>query len=225
MVDITRLNFRPVEFTDRIDDCTVILPGDDKVRIGEAMAVAILSLVMPVVINTTGLRAGVAGQCVVIKGGMMNPKRWEFDYRKMPTEEHFGRNEDRYGHRSPVATSGIIWRHFADQILDFVCDDDVRQRIVDEVDSLLISSIDRSECDGNWTEPTSLYQMVGCLGIYPYRQGIQMAVQVMQQFLILHIQSAVVRHAGQVALAGSDIAQAISAPTTPVISDAAIEVA
>lgn len=225
MVDITRLNFRPVEFTDSVDSCTVILPGDDKVRIGEAMAVAILSLVMPVVINTTGLRAGVAGQCVVIKGGIMNPKRWEFDYRKMPTEEHFGRNEDRYGHRSPVATSGIIWRHFADQILDFVCDDDVRQRIVDEVDSLLISSIDRSECDGNWTEPTSLYRMVGCLGIYPYRQGMQMAVQVMQQFLILHIQSAVVRHAGQVALAGSDIAQAISAPTTPVISDAAIEVA
>lgn len=225
MVDITRLNFRPVEFTDSVDSCTVILPGDDKVRIGEAMAVAILSLVMPVVINTTGLRAGVAGQCVVIKGGMMNLKRWEFDYRKMPTEEHFGRNEDRYGHRSPVATSGIIWRHFADQILDFVCDDDVRQRIVDEVDSLLISSIDRSECDGNWTEPTSLYRMVGCLGIYPYRQGMQMAVQVMQQFLILHIQSAVVRHAGQVALAGSDIAQAISAPTIPVISDAAIEVA
>lgn len=225
MVDITRLNFRPVEFTDRIGDCTVILPGDDKVRIGEAMAVAILSLVMPVVINTTGLRAGVAGQCVVIKGGMMNPKRWEFDYRKMPTEEHFGRNEDRYGHRSPVATSGIIWRHFADQILDFVCDDDVRQRIIDEVDSLLISSIDRSECDGNWTEPTSLYRMVGCLGIYPYRQGMQMAVQVMQQFLILHIQSTVVKHAGQVALAGSDIAQAISAPTTQVVRDAVIEVA
>lgn len=225
MVDITRLNLRPVEFTDSVNDCTVILPGDDKVRIGEAMATAILSLAMPVVINTTGLRAGVAGQCVVVKGGTMNPKRWEFDYRKMPSEEHFGRKEDRYGHRSPVATSGIIWRHFADQILDFVCDDDIRQRIIDEVDSLLISSIDRSECDGNWTEPTSLYRMVGCLGIYPYRQGMQMAVQVMQQFLILHIQSAVVKHAGQVALASSDIAQAISAPTTPVISDAAIEVA
>lgn len=225
MVDITRLNFQPVEFTDSVDDCTVILPGDDKVRIGEAMAVAILSLVIPVVINTTGLRCGVAGQCAVIKGGMMNPKRWEFDYRKMPTEEHFSRTEDCYGHRSPVATSGIIWRYFADQILDFVCDDDVRQRIIDEVDSLLIGSIDRSECDGNWTEPTSLYRMVGCLDIYPYRQGMQMAVQIMQQFLILHIQSAVVKHAGQVALAGSDIAQAISVPTTPIVGDAAIEVA
>lgn len=225
MVDITRLNFRPVEFTDSVDDCTVILPGDDKVRIGEAMAVAILSLVIPVVINTTGLRCGVVGQCAVIKGGMMNPKRWEFDYRKMPTEKHFGRNEDRYGHRSPVATSGIIWRHFADQILDFVCDDDIRQRIIDEVDSLLIGSIDRSECDGNWTEPTSLYQMIGCLDIYPYRQGMQMAVQIMQQFLILHIQSAVVRHAGQVALAGSDIAQVILAPAAQVVRDAVIEVA
>ena len=220
MVDITRLNFRPVEFTDRLDDCTVILPGDDKVRIGEAMAAAILSLVIPIVINTTGLRAGAAGQRVV-----MNPKRWEFDYRKMPSGEHFGRAEDRYGHRSPVATSGIIWRHFADQILEFVRDDNIRQRIIDEVDSLLIGSIDRSECDGNWTEPTSLYRMIGCLDIYPYRQGMQMAVQIMQQFLILHIQSVVVRHAGQVALAGSDIAQAILAPTTPVISDAAIEVA
>ena len=225
MVDITRLNFRPVEFTDRLDDCTVILPGDDKVRIGEAMAVAILSLVIPIAINTTGLRAGAAGQRVVIKSGAMNHERWEFDYRKMPTEEHFGRNEDRYGHRSPVATSGIIWRHFADQILSFVRDDDIRHCIIDEVDSLLISSIDRSECDGNWTEPTSLYRMVGCLDVYPYRQGMQMAVQIMQQFLILHIQSAVVRHAGQIALVGSDIAQAISAPTTPVISDAAIEVA
>lgn len=214
MVDITRLNFRPVEFTDRMDECTVILPGDDKVRIGEAMAVAILSLTMPVVINTAGLRAGIAGQCVVIKGGMMNPKRWEFDYRKMPTEKHFGRNEDRYGHRSPVATSGIIWRHFADQILDFVCDDDIRQRIIDEVDSLLISSIDRSECDGNWTEPTSLYRMVGCLDIYPYQQGMQMAVQIMRQFLILHIQSAVAKYAGQVALASIDVAQGASAPTS-----------
>lgn len=225
MVDITRLSFRPVEFTDSVDDCTVILPSDDKVRIGEAMAVAILSLVIPVVINTTGLRCGVAGQCAVIKGGMMNPKRWEFNYRKMPTEEHFGRNEDRYGHRSPVATSGIIWRHFADQILDFVCDDDVRQRIIDEVDSLLISSIDRSECDGNWTEPTSLYRIVGCLDIYPYRQGMQMAVQIMQQFLILHIQSAVVKHAGQVALASSDIAQGIFTPATQVVRDAVMEVA
>ena len=225
MVDITRLNFRPVEFTDRIDDCTVILPGDDKVRIGEAMAVAILSLVMPVVINTTGLRAGVAGQCVVIRGGMMNPKRWEFDYRKMPTEEHFGRNEDRYGHRSPVATSGIIWRHFADQILSFVRDDVVRHRIIDEVDSLLISSIDRSECDGNWTEPTSLYRMVGCLDIYPYRQGMQMAVQILQQFLILHIQSAITKHAGQVTLAGSDIARAILMPAISGASDVVTEVA
>lgn len=225
MVDITRLNFRPVEFTDSVGDCTVILPGDDKVRIGEAMAVAILSLVMPVTINTTGLRSGVAGQCVVIKGGAMNPKRWEFDYRKMPTEAHFGRVEDRYGHRSPVATSGIIWRHFADQILDFVHDGDVRQYIIDEVDDLLISSIDRSECDGNWTEPTSLYLMVGCLGIYPYRQGMQMAVQILQQFLILHIQSAIAKHAGQVALAGSDIAQAISAPAMSGASDVVTEVA
>ena len=225
MVDITRLNFRPVEFTDRIDDCTVILPGDDKVRIGEAMAVAILSLVMPIAINTTGLRAGIAGQCVVIKSGMMNPERWEFDYRKMPTEEHFGRNEDRYGHRSPVATSGIIWRHFADQILTFVRDDVVRHRIIDEVDSLLISSIDRSECDGNWTEPTSLYQMVGCLDIYPYRQGMQTAVQIMRQFLILHIQNAVVKHAGQVTLAGSDIAQVLSTHTTLMAGDVVSEVA
>ena len=225
MVDITRLNFRPVEFTDRLDDCTVILPGDDKVQIGEAMAVAILSLVIPIVINTTGLRAGAAGQRVVIKSGTMNPERWEFDYRKMPSEEHFGRAEDRYGHRSPVATSGIIWRHFADQILSFVRDDNIRHRIIDEVDSLLISSIDRSECDGNWTEPTSLYRMVGCLDIYPYRQGMQMAVQVMQQFLILHIQSAVVKYAGQVALAGSDIAQGIFTPATQVARDAVIEVA
>lgn len=224
MVDITRLNFRPVEFTDGVSDCTVILPGDDKVRIGEAMAVAILSLVIPVVINTTGLRAGVAGQCVVIKGGMMNPKRWEFDYRKMPSEEHFGRKEDRYGHRSPVATSGIIWCHFADQVLEFVRDDNIRQRIIDEVDRLLISSIDRSECDGNWTEPTSLYRMVGCLDIYPYRQGMQMAVQIMQQFLILHIQSAVVKHAGQVALASIDVAQETLAPTTS-IGSAIVEVA
>ena len=225
MVNITRLNFRPVEFTDRMDECTVILPGDDKVRIGEAMAVAILSLVIPVVINTTGLRCGVAGQCAVIKGGMMNPKRWEFDYRKMPTEEHFSRTEDCYGHRSPVATSGIIWRHFADQILSFVRDDGIRRSIIDEVDSRLISSIDRSECDGNWTEPTSLYRMVGCLDIYPYQQGMQMAVQIMRQFLILHIQSAVAKYAGQVALAGSDIAQAISVPTTPIVGDAAIDVA
>lgn len=225
MVDITRLNFRPVEFTDRLEDCTVILPGDDKVRIGEAMAVAILSLVIPIAINTTGLRAGVAGQCVVIKSGTMNPERWEFDYRKMPTEEHFGRNEDRYGHRSPVATSGIIWRHFADQILSFVCDDVVRHRIIDEVDSLLVSSIDRSECDGNWTEPTSLYRMVGCLDIYPYRQGMQMAVQIMQQFLILHIQSAVVKHAGQIALASGDIARANLTPTGSMAGDVIIEVA
>lgn len=224
MVDITRLNFRPVEFTDGVSDCTVILPGDDKVRIGEAMAVAILSLVIPVVINTTGLRCGVAGQCAVIKGGMMNPKRWEFDYRKMPTEEHFSRTEDCYGHRSPVATSGIIWRHFADQVLEFVRDDNIRQRIIDEVDRLLISSIDRSECDGNWTEPTSLYRMVGCLDIYPYRQGMQMAVQIMQQFLILHIQSAVVKHAGQVALASIDVAQETLAPTTS-IGSAIVEVA
>ena len=216
MVDITKLNFQPVEFSDSVDSCTVILPGDDKVRIGEAMAVAILSLVMPIAINTTGLRAGVAGQCVVIRGGMMNPKRWEFDYRKMPSEEHFGRAEDRYGHRSPVATSGIIWRHFADQILGFVRDDNIRHRIIDEVDSLLISSIDRSECDGNWTEPTSLYRMVGCLDIYPYRQGIQMAVQIMRQFLILHIQSAVAKYAGQVALASIDVAQGASAPTSSV---------
>ena len=225
MVDITKLNFRPVEFTDSVNDCTVILPSDDKVRIGETMAVAILSLVMPVVINTTGLRCGVAGQCVVIKSGAMNPKRWEFDYRKMPTEAHFGRVEDRYGHRSPVATSGIIWRHFADQILGFVHDGDVRQYIIDEVDDLLISSIDRSECDGNWTEPTSLYRMVGCLDIYPYRQGMQMAVQILQQFLILHIQSAIAKHAGQVALAGSDIAQAISAPAMSGASDVVTEVA
>ena len=216
MVDITKLNFQPVEFSDSVDSCTVILPGDDKVRIGEAMAVAILSLVMPIAINTTGLRAGVAGQCVVIRGGMMNPKRWEFDYRKMQSEEHFGRAEDRYGHRSPVATSGIIWRHFADQILGFVRDDNIRHRIIDEVDSLLISSIDRSECDGNWTEPTSLYRMVGCLDIYPYRQGIQMAVQIMRQFLILHIQSAVAKYAGQVALASIDVAQGASAPTSSV---------
>lgn len=225
MVDITKLNFQPVEFSDSVDSCTVILPGDDKVRIGEAMAVAILSLVMPIAINTTGLRAGVAGQCVVIRGGMMNPKRWEFDYRKMPSEEHFGRAEDRYGHRSPVATSGIIWRHFADQILRFVRDDNIRHRIIDEVDSLLISSIDRSECDGNWTEPTSLYRMVGCLDIYPYRHGMQMAVQIMQQFLILHIQNAVVKHAGQVTLAGSDIARAILTPATSGTSDVVTEVA
>lgn len=216
MVDITRLNFRPVEFTDGVSDCTVILPGDDKVRIGEAMAVAILSLVIPVVINTTGLRCGVAGQCAVIKGGMMNPKRWEFDYRKMPTEEHFSRTEDCYGHRSPVATSGIIWRHFADQILSFVRDDGIRRSIIDEVDSRLISSIDRSECDGNWTEPTSLYRMVGCLDIYPYQQGMQMAVQIMRQFLILHIQSAVAKYAGQVALASIDVAQGASASTSSV---------
>lgn len=216
MVDITRLNFRPVEFTDGVSDCTVILPGDDKVRFGEAMAVAILSLVIPVVINTTGLRCGVAGQCAVIKGGMMNPKRWEFDYRKMPTEEHFSRTEDCYGHRSPVATSGIIWRHFADQILSFVRDDGIRRSIIDEVDSRLISSIDRSECDGNWTEPTSLYRMVGCLDIYPYQQGMQMAVQIMRQFLILHIQSAVAKYAGQVALASIDVAQGASAPTSSV---------
>lgn len=216
MVDITRLNFRPVEFTDGVSDCTVILPGDDKVRIGEAMAVAILSLVIPVVINTTGLRCGVAGQCAVIKGGMMNPKRWEFDYRKMPTKEHFSRTEDCYGHRSPVATSGIIWRHFADQILSFVRDDGIRRSIIDEVDSRLISSIDRSECDGNWTEPTSLYRMVGCLDIYPYQQGMQMAVQIMRQFLILHIQSAVAKYAGQVALASIDVAQGASAPTSSV---------
>lgn len=216
MVDITRLNFRPVEFTDGVSDCTVILPGDDKVRIGEAMAVAILSLVMPVVINTTGLRCGVAGQCAVIKGGMMNPKRWEFDYRKMPTEEHFSRTEDCYGHRSPVATSGIIWRHFADQILSLVRDDGIRRSIIDEVDSRLISSIDRSECDGNWTEPTSLYRMVGCLDIYPYQQGMQMAVQIMRQFLILHIQSAVAKYAGQVALASIDVAQGASASTSSV---------
>ena len=225
MVDITRLNFRPVEFTDRLDDCTVILPGDDKVRIGEAMAVAILSLVMPIAINTTGLRAGAAGQRVVIKSGTMNPERWEFDYRKMPSEEHFGRNEDHYGHRSPVATSGIIWRHFADQILSFVRDDAVRHRIIDEVDSLLISSIDRSECDGNWTEPTSLYRMVGCLDIYPYRQGMQMAVQIMQQFLILHIQSAIAKHAGRVTLAGSDIARTILTPAISDTSDVVTEVA
>lgn len=216
MIDITRLNFRPVEFTDSVNDCTVILPGDDRVRIGEAMAAAILSLVIQVVINTTGLRPGVAGQCVVIKGGAMNPKRWEFDYRKMPSEEHFGRKEDRYGYRSPVATSGIIWRHFADQILSFVRDDGIRQSIIDEVDSLLISSIDRSECDGNWTEPTSLYRMVGCLDIYPYQQGMQMAVQIMRQFLILHIQSAVAKYAGQVALASIDVAQGASAPTSSV---------
>lgn len=225
MVDIARLNFRPVEFTDRLDDCTVILPGDDKVRIGEAMAVAILSLVMPIAINTTGLRAGAAGQRVVIKSGTMNPERWEFDYRKMPSEEHFGRAEDRYGHRSPVATSGIIWRHFADQILSFVHDDVVRHCIIDEVDSLLVSSIDRSECDGNWTEPTSLYRMVGCLDIYPYRQGMQMAVQILQQFLILHIQNAVVKHAGQVTLAGSDIARSILTPAISDTSDVVTEVA
>ena len=225
MVDITRLNFRPVEFTDRIDDCTVILPGDDKVRIGETMAVAILSLVIPIAINTTGLRAGAAGQRVVIKSGTMNPERWEFDYRKMPTEEHFGRAEDRYGHRSPVATSGIIWRHFADQILGFVRDDNIRHRIIDEVDSLLISSIDRSECDGNWTEPTSLYRMVGCLDIYPYRQGMQMAVQILQQFLVLHIQNTVVKHAGQVTLAGSDITRAILTPAISGTSDVVTEVA
>lgn len=225
MIDITKLKFQPIEFVDNASDCTVILPSDDRVRIGEAMAVAILSLVMPIAINTTCLRAGVAGQCVVVKGGMMNPKCWEFDYRKMPTEEHFGRVEDRYGHRSPVATSGIIWRHFADQILGFVRDDNIRHRIIDEVDSLLISSIDRSECDGNWTEPTSLYRIVGCLDVYPYRQGMQMAVQIMQQFLILHIQNAVVKHAGQVTLAGSDIAQALSTPTTPMASDAIVEVA
>lgn len=225
MVDITKLNFQPVEFSDSVDSCTVILPGDDKVRIGEAMAVAILSLVMPIAINTTGLRAGVAGQCVVIRGGMMNPKRWEFDYRKMPSEEHFGRAEDRYGHRSPVATSGIIWRHFADQILGFVRDDNIRHRIIDEVDSLLISSIDRSECDGNWTEPTSLYRMVGCLDIYPYRQGMQMAVQILQQFLVLHIQNTVVKHAGQVTLAGSDITRAILTPAISGTSDVVTEVA
>ena len=225
MIDITKLKFQPIEFVDNACESTVILPGDDKVRIGEAMAVAILSLVIPIAINTTGLRAGAAGQRVVIKSGTMNPKRWEFDYRKMPTEEHFGRNEDRYGHRSPVATSVIIWRHFADQILSFVRDDVVRHHIIDEVDSLLISSIDRSECDGNWTEPTSLYLMVGCLDIYPYRQGMQMAVQIMQQFLILCIQSAITKHAGQVTLAGSDIARAILTPAISGTSDVATEVA